>query len=571
MGVKMKRKYDVFISYRRDGGEATAKTLFDTLARRGYQVFFDVESLRSGDFNKALYSVIDECRDFVLILSPNALARCENENDWVRLEIEHALEKGLNIVPIMLRGFEFPAELPPSMEAVRYKNGLQSNYDFFDAFIDKLQTFLLSRPTGRRRRGFFFAGCAALAIMAAIVILVWPKAPGGRGDDGEPREPSAAATAEGSEGFMAQETGAAADVPEQEEPTPRPEAVYRNLLMADPGEITDFAGNVLGIEGLQRSSVVTVTFLDQMDSVPAEAADVSAEQNGFIKAWAEPGGLTREATPGFDLYIASRGQIVASSCEALFANYKNLEEIHFNHCFYTDGAVSMERMFDRCTSLTGLDLSDFNTEDVVSMAGMFTECRSLRELDLSAFDTGKVKSMWNMFGACENLKEMDISGFDMANVENVEFLFNLCNALETVRLDGLDMGNVITMRCMFQSCKSLESVDLSGLRTERVENMASVFNNCTALRKVNMSGLNTENVTNMEYMFQGCSSLTELDLSSLDTGKVTTMRGMFRSCTSLETLDLSGLETGGETDTEDMFYNCPRLSRNDETGTSDTD
>ena len=40
--------YDIFISYRRDGGEYTAKILRDHLQEDGYRAVFDVESLRSG-------------------------------------------------------------------------------------------------------------------------------------------------------------------------------------------------------------------------------------------------------------------------------------------------------------------------------------------------------------------------------------------------------------------------------------------------------------------------------------------------------------------------------------------
>ena len=134
-------KYNVFISYRRDGGEYTAKVLRDKLGELGYNVFFDVEALRSGDFNTKLYSVIDECKDFILVLSPGALDRCQNDDDWVRREVEYALERGKNIVPILLRGFKFPDILPPSMESVRYKNGIEANTEFFDAFIRKLRSF----------------------------------------------------------------------------------------------------------------------------------------------------------------------------------------------------------------------------------------------------------------------------------------------------------------------------------------------------------------------------------------------------------------------------------------------
>lgn len=170
----MNKKYDVFISYRRDGGESTAKMLHDKLENLGYSVFFDVESLRSGNFNTMLYSVIDECKDFLLVLSPGALDRCKNEDDWVRLEIEHALEQKLNIIPIMLRGFSFPKELPPSIDEIRYKNGIESNYQFFDAFIDKLQKFLVSDHSGAKRRKLkYLLGAAILTILLGIALTVW--------------------------------------------------------------------------------------------------------------------------------------------------------------------------------------------------------------------------------------------------------------------------------------------------------------------------------------------------------------------------------------------------------------
>lgn len=139
-------KYNVFISYRRDGGEYTAKILRDRLDELGYAVFFDVESLRSGDFNTKLYSVIEECTDFILILSPGSLDRCQSEDDWVRREVEYALQRGKNIVPVMLRGFEFPESLPPSIDQLRFKNGIQANTEFFEAFIQKLQSFLRTTP-----------------------------------------------------------------------------------------------------------------------------------------------------------------------------------------------------------------------------------------------------------------------------------------------------------------------------------------------------------------------------------------------------------------------------------------
>ena len=169
--MKKQPKYDIFISYRRDGGESTAKILRDKLSELGYQVFFDVESLRSGDFNTRLYAVIEECQDFLLVLSPGALDRCRNEDDWVRLEIEHALETGKNVIPVMLRGFSFPQVLPESIDALRYKNGVESNYQFFDAFIEKLRLFLKSKPAIGRRIGRRPLGKNLLLAFALMAVL----------------------------------------------------------------------------------------------------------------------------------------------------------------------------------------------------------------------------------------------------------------------------------------------------------------------------------------------------------------------------------------------------------------
>lgn len=168
-------KYDVFISYRRDGGEYTARILRDKLTEQGYSVFFDVESLRSGDFNAELYNVIENCSDFVLILSPNALDRCANDGDWVKNEIEHAINTNRNIVPVLLRGFEFPDNLPDSISALPKYNGIEANSQFFDAFITKLQQFLVSKPpfTRRIKQNPLFKKTLPLLVAFALVISLF--------------------------------------------------------------------------------------------------------------------------------------------------------------------------------------------------------------------------------------------------------------------------------------------------------------------------------------------------------------------------------------------------------------
>lgn len=165
-------KYDVFISYRRDGGEHSAKNLYDRLTARGYKVFYDVETLRSGAFNEKLYSVIEACRDVVVILSPNALDRCQDEKDWVRLEVAHALQKGKNLIPVLLRGFTFPEDLPEDIAALPFQNGVQASMEFFDAFLDKLCGFMLSKPGILGRvKGFLFKKGFIPPLTAGVLLI----------------------------------------------------------------------------------------------------------------------------------------------------------------------------------------------------------------------------------------------------------------------------------------------------------------------------------------------------------------------------------------------------------------
>lgn len=136
------RTYDVFISYRRDGGEHLAKNLRDALTERGYRVFFDLESLRTGKFNEKLFEVIKNSSRFLLVLTPHSLDRCINEDDWVRKEIECAMQNDIMIVPVLARNFTFPDALPESINDLRYFHGPAASTEYFDAFLDKLEEFL---------------------------------------------------------------------------------------------------------------------------------------------------------------------------------------------------------------------------------------------------------------------------------------------------------------------------------------------------------------------------------------------------------------------------------------------
>lgn len=140
--------YDIFISYRRDGGFEMARLLYDRLQDMGLNVFFDLEELRSGKFNVKLFGAIDDSSNFLLVLPPNSLDRCKNEDDWLRIEIEYAISKRKNIVPLMMKGFEWPSDLPETLKGLHLYNAVQMSREYFQASIDRLLSMCVNVSAG---------------------------------------------------------------------------------------------------------------------------------------------------------------------------------------------------------------------------------------------------------------------------------------------------------------------------------------------------------------------------------------------------------------------------------------
>ena len=209
------------------------------------------------------------------------------------------------------------------------------------------------------------------------------------------------------------------------------------------------------------------------------------------------------------------------------------------------------------TEIRGLNL--VNTSNVTNMDHMFSSCSSLTSLDLSNFDTLNVTSMSYMFHDCSKLTSLDVSNFDTLNVTSMSYMFHDCSSLTSLDLSNFDTLNVTSMSYMFKSCSKLTSLNLSSWDTSKVIDMGSMFNACTGLTSLDVSGWDTSSVTSMKSMFTGCSSLTSLDLSNFNTS-VASMYSMFSSCDKLTSLNLSGWDTSKVIDMDHMFDNCSKLT-----------
>ena len=107
-----------------------------------------MRELKTGDYARQIYRRIDECTTMILILPPKALDDCWDEKHWVRLEIARALRKKKTIIPLMLPGFSWPAQLPDDIKKVELCQGIlvphMSNYT---GMYEKLKGMLGEVPT----------------------------------------------------------------------------------------------------------------------------------------------------------------------------------------------------------------------------------------------------------------------------------------------------------------------------------------------------------------------------------------------------------------------------------------
>ena len=154
--MRCDQKYDIFISYRRATGANAARMMQLALTARGYSVFLDYDSLEDGKFNEAIYSAIDSCEVFILMMTEGALDRCMNPGDWVRLEIQRAIEKGKHIVPIRPSDqawTDFPPNLPKELSAICKEQVSKLDMEtLFESSLDEIENYRFSKELRARRR-----------------------------------------------------------------------------------------------------------------------------------------------------------------------------------------------------------------------------------------------------------------------------------------------------------------------------------------------------------------------------------------------------------------------------------
>ena len=143
----------------------------------------------------------------------------------------------------------------------------------------------------------------------------------------------------------------------------------------------------------------------------------------------------------------------------------------------TDNWTRFQHLFHNCTSLTTLDVSNWDTSNVKNMANMFSYCQSLTSLDVSKWNTSNVTTMSQMFYNCNKLTSLDASNFDTTNVTNMDYMFQYCSQLTTIGdLSNWNTSKVTSIYNIFQGCSSLTSLDLSNWDISKVTGSYNLTN-----------------------------------------------------------------------------------------------
>lgn len=127
----------IFISYRREDSQAITGRIDGWLVERmpREDVFIDIDSIEYGtNFAERIKTTISQCLAMLVVIGPHWLNDEEELSQSVRVEVEQALQNGLQIIPLLVEGASLPPaeRLPESVRSLVYLNAapVRSGRDF---------------------------------------------------------------------------------------------------------------------------------------------------------------------------------------------------------------------------------------------------------------------------------------------------------------------------------------------------------------------------------------------------------------------------------------------------------
>ena len=193
----------------------------------------------------------------------------------------------------------------------------------------------------------------------------------------------------------------------------------------------------LDLSGFDTSNVTSMGFMfascDALSDLNLSSFDTSSVTSMSNMFW-ECSKLTSLDLSNFDTSNVTNMSSMFKGCSGLIS----LDLSNFD----TSNVTDMSSMFSNCFALTSLDLSHFNTSNVTDMNFMFgspedgTRTRmNLNEIKgIENFDTSNVTNMEAMFQYCSYLTNLDLTNWNTAKVEDMSYMFFACQSLTEIKV-----------------------------------------------------------------------------------------------------------------------------------------
>ncbi len=175
----------IFVCYRREDSAGHAGRLYDRLAQHfgRNRVFRDVDHLRAGqDFVQAIARAVGGCdacvvvigRDWLHSVDEQGQRRLDQPEDFVRLELQSALERGILTVPVLVDGAAMvrAAEMPGPLRALARRQAVElseSRWDFDVQHLLRELSPAVRQPVVSWKRRMAWAAAAVLVLAAGIL------------------------------------------------------------------------------------------------------------------------------------------------------------------------------------------------------------------------------------------------------------------------------------------------------------------------------------------------------------------------------------------------------------------
>jgi TIR domain/Sel1 repeat len=154
----------VFICYRREESAFAARAIYDRIAQKvgRENVFLDVDNIDPGvDWFDALNEQVGACDALIAVIGRNWVAadkdnrrRIDDPDDFVRIEIEAALKRGVRVIPVLVDGALMPktGDLPESLRGFARRQNIEISHSRFETDVERLTRVLASILESSRPR-----------------------------------------------------------------------------------------------------------------------------------------------------------------------------------------------------------------------------------------------------------------------------------------------------------------------------------------------------------------------------------------------------------------------------------